>query len=528
MINKEEARDNYEIHPRMQQIFPEFEDYLNYLEAYQEHQNKIEESSDVLEENINQFVESGDSLPNYGPTNFNLDTDYTGPQGLSDIQQALSGINVPDAYAMNAAFGDSFTSLGGSSASSALNNQFLEEQGFAPEVFSGFREGDNYYAWVGDRFEKRDVGQSDFSKAVRGAVSVGLALGLGPQVGAALGVGSTGLVGGAVSGAAGSAISQGITTGSIDASQLATSAVLGGIGGVAEAANTGQLAGSALDNSIWDLSGTLGVDYATTVNLLEGVATGAIQGGDVEDIVANAVGSWSTEKLQSFVSDTYGDVIDVDNFFREGTTSIDSEALYPLIEAGVNAAIEGGIDPKDALRSTIDYFAEGGSLDFILPGLPQIAEGVGIELPDIDLSGFNIDLGDLPDIDVDLGDFNIPDLGDFNSPFETIDVPEITLPDINIETPNVTVPDIAVDVPNVSGIDVGEIDVDTPDVDTPDVDLPSIDLNKPKFKQNKYEPSMFGLSYQPLVVPEIMSMPKRDYVGELNQIINRSLFEGII
>ena len=571
---RKEAEEMYNVHPRMQQIFPTLDDYIKYLDTYQGHLDRQEQAGEG-------FAERAANLTANDITRYDVDPDFDWQTDwnpdLDQITENLSNLDLSglDPYNMEAAFGNSFAGLGtgggfggsGSGGVTTPSTEGIQSRNYAPTVleplgldrenFSSFREGDNVYVWNGTTFEKRDVGQSDFSKAVRGSVAVGLALGLGPQVGAALGVGSTGLVGGAISGAAGSAISQGIMTGSIDADQLATSAIIGGIGGLAEAARAGEIAGSSLDNAIWDLSDTLGVDYETTANVLEGAATGAAQGGDVEDIVANAVGSWSTEKLQSFVSDTYGDVIDVDNFFREGTTSIDSEALYPLIEAGVNAAVEGGMDPKDALLSTLDYFSEGGSLDFILPGLPQIAEGVGIDLPDIDLSGFNIDfgnlpdlpsipfsLGDLPDIpNFEFEDLNSIDLGDwrFDGDFDgfNFDVGDLNINGFNpnINGFNVNVNGFDANLENHGSIDVGELNVDTPEIDTPDVDLPDVDLPDLDLPgPNDKEGNMFekkdrvipSISYQaPSILPLIES-PQVDYVGELNNIINRSLFEGII
>ena len=43
-----------------------------------------------------------------------------------------------------------------------------------------------------------------------------------------------------------------------------------------------------------------------------------------------------------------------------------------------------------------------------------------------------------------------------------------------------------------------------------------------------FEPYYSGISYKPLSVPDLIQSPKVDYARELDNIIKRSLFEGMI
>ena len=43
-----------------------------------------------------------------------------------------------------------------------------------------------------------------------------------------------------------------------------------------------------------------------------------------------------------------------------------------------------------------------------------------------------------------------------------------------------------------------------------------------------FNPFLSGISYQPLQVPEVIQAPKKDYIAELDNLINRSLFGNMI
>jgi hypothetical protein len=216
-----------------------------------------------------------------------------------------------------------------------------------------------------------------------GPLGQALAQGLGVSAGAGIG---------AISGVTGSAISQGIAGGKIDTGQLLTAGILGGIGGLADDLAEGiQQTGAipnAIDNAIWDLSGTLGLSYDETLRILEGMTTGAITGADIESIVAGAVGGYSEAKIAGLMRDYFGDSIDIDNFFREGDTTIPMEALTPVIGTAIQGLLEGGVSDADILTTLYDFFSEGGSLDFLWPALGEL---------DIDLGSFDFDFcGEFP------------------------------------------------------------------------------------------------------------------------------------
>ena len=286
------------------------------------------------------------------------------------------------------------------------------------------------YEWNGSSFTKTYQPEGlDFGKVVLGtvlALTVGPAA--GSQLAGAAGL-SGGIATGAISGAVGSALSQAVITGDIDPKQLLTAGAIGGITGLATdmanaqaAANAkAQLAadsfadsfsmlsaseaaalteivekhghlidiygvtattvdsafaigavgagglGSAVQTNISNLANTLGISYDATLNIVEGVAVGAIAGDDVEGIVLNALGNVSEAHIMQGLENTFGDSIDVKNWFKDGYTDIPVDALQPLVSGAIEAAIDGGMSVEDALTTAADYFGEGGSLDFLLP-----------------------------------------------------------------------------------------------------------------------------------------------------------------
>ncbi len=202
------------------------------------------------------------------------------------------------------------------------------------------------------------------------AVPIGIGIGIGAisgGLGGALGTGSLGSVaGGALNSVIGSAIGQVGMTGSLDPSSLLQAAIIGGIGGLADAAVDGKLPKS-LDTKVWEMADSLNLEYAELVDIIEGTATGAISGGDLESIVAGAAGSWTASQLEGWVRSEYGDTVDVDDWFKDGESHIPVDALNPIIEGTINAAINGGMSKEDALTMAFDYFKAGGDVDFMLP-----------------------------------------------------------------------------------------------------------------------------------------------------------------
>ena len=198
-----------------------------------------------------------------------------------------------------------------------------------------------------------------------------------------------GFFGGAAKGALGSAIGQGITNGKISPDQLLQSAVLGGIGGFFDdlvAAEPGVYGGWIVDGEVvgpigeWSiekiqfLSDKLGIPFDEAAGIVEGILTGTVTGEDLEGIAINAVGGWTDAKVSEFIQDTFGDAgLDVENFFREGTTNISTEAIQGLASNGIQALIDGGMSDTDAVGVFYDFFVEGGSLDFLWPALPEFS-----------------------------------------------------------------------------------------------------------------------------------------------------------
>ena len=291
---------------------------------------------------------------------------------------------------------------------SDANKALMEKYGVAPVVYSD--SGDKF-EWNGTAYVKtqdvRNPGFGDYFKAAvlgvmgagigsavstalfgtgaaaggAGAAASGAGAGAGAAAGTAAGTAAatttTGaFLQGAVSRVIGSAFAQGAATGSIDASQLLVAGITGGIGSVADGIKSGALAGTALDNAVWDLSETLGASVEETASLLEGVATGAVTGGDVQSIVEGAVQQYTSSQIKNQLVNAFGSEIDIPNVFDEDTTTIPISALDPFVETAVGAAFEGEINAEDVAQALYDYSQEEGSFAFLDPGL---------DLPDFDI-----------------------------------------------------------------------------------------------------------------------------------------------
>jgi hypothetical protein len=257
------------------------------------------------------------------------------------------------------------------------------------------------------------------------AVPIGIGIGIGVitgGVGGALGTGSLGSVaGGALNSVISSAIGQVAVTGGVDPSALLQAAILGGIGGLADAAVDGKLP-AGVNDQVKDIAETIGMSPEDTIRLIEGVATGAVKGDSLQDIVIGAAGSWSTTQIKDWITNTLGDEFDVQDWFKDGSSTIPTEALDPLIEGSINAAINGGMSKEDAISMAWDYFQAGGDVDFLLPDSPEFTDWLGgLDLIDIDISkddewsytknpDGSIDITwDLPSVDIG-GGIELPDV----------------------------------------------------------------------------------------------------------------------
>jgi len=336
--------------------------------------------------------------------------------GAKGASAATGGVKL-DAYQ------DSYSSIIADPVQTAL----MEKYGIPA---SHQHDNGTVYEWNGSSFTKTYQPEgADFGKVVMGtmlALTVGPAAGQALAGGLGL---SGGVVTGALSGAVGSALSQQVVTGSINPKDLLVAGALGGITGLATdmanaqaAANAkaalaadnfadsfsmlsaGEAAafadtvakhghlidvygvtastigggfvmasagagglGSAIQTNVSNLANTLGISYEATLNIVEGVASGAVAGKDVEKIVINALGNIGEAHIMQGLENTFGDSIDVKNLFKDGYTDIPVDALKPLVSGGIEAAIAGGMSVKDAITTAAEYFSEGGNLDFLLP-----------------------------------------------------------------------------------------------------------------------------------------------------------------
>ena len=335
------------------------------------------------------------------------------------------------------------------------------------------------------------------------AAAVGLGFVMGPAVSNALG---GGLVGGAVSGVANSAVSQLITTGEIDPSNLAPAAVSGAFQGIADAAAAGEsLSGieTAIDNATWDLAGALGIDYDTASNIISSGSQSLLAGGSVADTAASVVGQFGADVLLANLD--LGDLsVEVDNLFREGVTEIPHDAIQSIIADGMTAVLSGEASWSDVLTG---YFEEGGSLDFLLPDMPE-GDFLDVDLPDVDLP---FDLNDIPTPDEDLSDIEYPDVN------EWVDAPEVDVPvDLNdIPTPDEDLSDV--EYPDVNElVNAPDVDIDTPDVD---IDVPSIpSLTRPRTQIPQFNESSVSLGYRPVQLQQQITSPSIDYMASLTPL----------
>lgn len=360
---------------------------------------------------------------------------------------------------------------------SDANQALLEKYGVTDTVTGA--DGD-VFKWNGSGYVKTEdvtTGKGDYFKAAMIAAMGYYAGGGISEALSGLGGGSAGGFSGVLQASAGnalgSAIAQGALTGSVDLSEVVQAGITAGLGELAGMAADGALAassdiGAAADNLAWDLADALGTDVETIYEMATGIASGAIQGDSVEEMVAGAVGTYSADQLMNYVrtnfADSFGD-IEVDNWFDEGTTSIDVRAFEPFVDVAIGGALGDDVDATDILGAIWESgtqeagenpFEQEGTFAYADPTRGEAGgffDSLGNFIPDIDLPSLDLEL---PEFDVNLPDVDLPDV-------------DLDLPDVDIDLPDVDTPDVNLDAPDVS--------LDTPDVDAPDVDLPSVDLD---------------------------------------------------
>lgn len=260
-------------------------------------------------------------------------------------------------------------------------NALVDQYGISTEFQN---EDGDFFQWNGSGFTK--------TFKVDDSVPVGdmiMSVAIGAMTAGVLGPGGMGLVGGGFSGGAttgvvGSALSQGIINGKIDPKTLVTAGVLGGLGGwfsEMTSATPGAYGGwvDSAGNQLgpgtqWfmeqtqTLANTLGISFNEASGITQGIMEGTVSGQDLEGIALSAVGGFSNVKIQQYLTKTFGNGFDVENWFREGNSYIPTEALFPFVKRGIQAAIDGGISDLDLAKSIYGFFNAGGDLDFVLPG----------------------------------------------------------------------------------------------------------------------------------------------------------------
>jgi hypothetical protein len=452
------------------------------------------------------LIQTGD-LPD--PTTAEYMADYpstdsdlypTGPAPTPNVGSSFGGGRDEEIYYGQQAAAGQDASNTAMTAWVEMNSALMNKYGIPAQYQN--KDGD-LFLFNGSTFTRSFKAEGpDYGKVVAavmvGAFTAGAA---GPAVSAAFGGGAAG---GAATGVVSSVISQGIVNGKIDPSAVVTSGILSGLGGWfndLRAATPGAYGGWVIDGtqvgnaSQWMiektqyLSDLLGIPFNEASGIVEGVLAGTVSGEDLEGIALNAVGGWSQVKVKDYLSDIFGEGVDVDNWFREGDSFIPTEAVFPFVEAGIQAAIDGGVSKTELLKMLGGYFQAGGDLDFILPGLPDLdlesafpdlgfdfceqypdfpglckdidGNGLNIELDEFGCTideEFNTELGKcVPKVDITVDEFGCTIDEEFNTelgkcvPKGDITVPEITCPDgqeyntelgkcIDIEVPEITCP----------------------------------------------------------------------------------------
>jgi hypothetical protein len=380
MLTEAELRDVFKEDKRLQSQYNSVDNYISYMNDFM----------DIVDANPGQFNWWDIAIP-YGMDTMKFAERY----GLHDEDARMgSGERIDASLEARRTATERFENLTSSPELTALRDQY--------GLTSQFRNSDgDVFTFNGINFtETYEVDDSEgrFIEPIMNlanTVALGLATG---EVGSVLGPSLTGgtaasatasgtFAQGAVNNIIGGAINQGLTTGSIDASELATAGIVAGIGGVAEGIKTGELAGTAASDAINGLSELTGLPINETTDIVKNLATGAITGEDLEDIAIGAVQGFTSGQIKNVLNETFGDEIDIENVFDEGTTTIPTSALDSLVDTAVNAAFEGEVEVQDVLESLVDYAQEGGSFGFLDPGLG---------LPDIDGDLFG-DLGFIED-----------------------------------------------------------------------------------------------------------------------------------
>jgi hypothetical protein len=249
------------------------------------------------------------------------------------------------------------------------------------------------YMWNGTAWVKtKEPEQFGWADALKLATAVGFGALTGTALGGVLGSAggitksiATGLniaqstVGAFGGGALGSAVTQFVTSGEVDPKSMFISGVTAGILDAASVLGQGNYSDisseafnqvtsgpmSVINDKVWKVADALGSDFDTALDIVKGVSIGAIEGGDLEGIVTGAATTLGADKIASYLEDTVG--LTIPNFFEEGTTTINREAVEEVSRIFLRDAFEGNVDEGTLLSMGLGYIREDGTFAFADP-----------------------------------------------------------------------------------------------------------------------------------------------------------------
>lgn len=211
---------------------------------------------------------------------------------------------------------------------------------------------------------------------------------------------TTGTVSSAAGAMAGNAAGQLLLTGEINPADMLTAGITAGILEVADALQymDPALAESVplgfVDDQINNLADLLHTDYNTALDIAKAVSVGAIEGGDLQGIVAGAAATLGADYITDTIQETIGTTIP--NFFEEGTTTINPNAVEEVARIVLRDGLNGELDAGTLMSAGLGYIRNDGTFSFMDPS-PLFPE---VEFGDFDIDfGFDGDFG-LPDVDL--------------------------------------------------------------------------------------------------------------------------------
>ena len=205
-------------------------------------------------------------------------------------------------------------------------------------------------------------------------VAAGQAATTGSSIASSL-ASATGLTAGTISTAGGamvgSSIGQLMLTGEIDPTKVLVSGLTAGI---LETANALQnmdpsiVTSDTMDffyDKVDKLSELLNTDFETALDITKAVSIGAIEGDDLEGIVKSSLSVLGADEIKDFLSETVG--LEVPNFFEEGSTTINSDAVEEAARVLLRDGLNGDLDEGTLLSMGLGYIRNDGSFAFADP-----------------------------------------------------------------------------------------------------------------------------------------------------------------